>query len=126
MIQQRVTQQSIAARALTGLQANVSRLSTLQQQLSSGKQLTRPSDSPAGTASSLQTRAESRTTRQHITNADNGIGWLGATDTALTSALDQVRRARDLTLQGMSAGVAGSPEGRAATAAEIDSIRESL
>jgi flagellar hook-associated protein 3 FlgL len=126
MIQQRVTQQYVTARALAGLQGNVSRLSTLQEKLSSGRELQRPSDSPAGTSSSLQLRAEARATRQHITNADNGIGWLGATDTALTSALDQVRRVRDLTLQGMSAGVAGNPEAREAMAAEINSIRESL
>jgi flagellar hook-associated protein 3 FlgL len=40
--------------------------------------------------------------------------------------MDQVRRVRELTLQGMSNGTAGSPAAREALAAEIDQIRTSL
>ncbi len=126
MITQRVTQQSIANRALTGLQGNLTKLSKLQEQLSSGKQITRPSDSPTATASMMELRAETRVNQQYSRNADNGLGWLTTVNDALGSGVGQARRARDLTLQGMSAGVSGSPQARAAIAAEIDSIRESL
>jgi flagellar hook-associated protein 3 FlgL len=126
MITQRVTQQSIASRALTGLQDNVTRLSKLQQQLTSGKQITRPSDSPTDTASVMHLRSETRANQQYSRNADNGLGWLTTVENALTSGLGEVRRARDLTLQGMSAGAGSSPQARDAIAAEIDNIRESL
>jgi flagellar hook-associated protein 3 FlgL len=126
MITHRVTQRSIASRALTGLQGNLTQLSKLQEQLSSGKQITRPSDSPSATASVMQLRAETRANQQYSRNADNGLGWLTTVYDALNSGVGQARHARDLTLQGMSAGTGGSPQARAAIAAEIDSIRESL
>lgn len=125
-IQVRATQQSIAARVMTGLQANLARAGKLQEQLSSGKLITRPSDSPTGTASAMQLRGEIRAYEQYGRNADDGLGWLGTLDTTLTSGLSQVRQARDLTLQGMSAGVAGSATAREALAAEVDGLRESL
>jgi flagellar hook-associated protein 3 FlgL len=126
MITQRVTQQSIASRALTGLQDNANRMSKLQQQLTSGKRITRPSDSPTDTSSVMHLRSETRANHQYSRNADNGLGWLTTVENALTSGVGEARRARDLTLQGMSAGAGGSPQARGAIAAEIDNIRESL
>ena len=122
----RVTQQSISTRVLTGLQHNQSRLADLQEKLSSGRQLNRPSDSPTGTVSALQLRGEIRAVQQYQRNADNGLGWLGTLDSTLTSMSDQVNRARDLTLQGMSSGSGASVQSREALASEIDHLRESL
>jgi flagellar hook-associated protein 3 FlgL len=101
-------------------------MARLQEQLSSGKQISRPSDSPTGTVSAMQLRAEVRATEQYARNADDGLGWLGTLDGTLTSTIDQTRRVRDLTLQGMSSGAGSSPAARAALAAEVTNIRESL
>lgn len=125
-IQVRATQQSIAARVMYGLQSNLSRMGTLQERLSSGKVITRPSDSPTGTISAMQLRGETRAVEQYSRNADDGLGWLGTLDGTLTSSLTGVRRVNDLTLQGMSAGTSGSPAARAALAEEVKNIRESL
>jgi flagellar hook-associated protein 3 FlgL len=125
-IQIRATQQSITARVMSGLQTNLSKMAKLQEQLSSGKQLTRPSDSPTGTISAMQLRGEVRTAEQHSRNADDGLGWLGVLDGTLVSALGQTRRVRDLTLQGMSSGAGSSPSSRVALAAEVTNLRESL
>src|SRR3954469_5609387 len=104
--QMRVTQSAIADRVMAGLQGNLSRLGRLQEQMSTGKQLSRPSDSPTGTYSSMHLRAQIRSAQQYSRNADNGMGWLGTVDSTLTSALEQIRRVHDLTLQGMSSGSA--------------------
>lgn len=125
-IQLRSTHQSIAARALVGLQGNISRLGSLQQQLSSGKQITRPSDSPTGAVSAMQLRSEIRTAEQHIRNAGDGLGWLGTIDATLSSVGTQMIRARDLTVQGISAGSVNMPGAREALAVEVDNLRESL
>jgi flagellar hook-associated protein 3 FlgL len=125
-IQVRATQQSISARVMSGLQTNLTRMGQLQEQLSSGKLITRPSDSPTGTVSAMQLRSEIRSAEQYSRNADDGIGWLSTLDSTLTGSLEQVRRARDLTLQGMSAGSGSSPEARAALRVEVENIRESL
>ncbi|WP_196470276.1 MULTISPECIES: flagellar hook-associated protein FlgL [Planomonospora] len=122
----RVTESSISTRVLNNLQGNISRLGDIQQRLSGGKQLSRPSDSPTGTTSALSLRSDIRTQEQYTRNTDDGLGWLGTIDTALTSANSQVNRARELVLQGMSSGAGGSVGARTALATEIENIRDSL
>jgi flagellar hook-associated protein 3 FlgL len=56
----RITDRSIHTRVLANLQRNLAKGDRIQDQLSSGKQINRPSDSPTGTVSSMQLRAESR------------------------------------------------------------------
>jgi flagellar hook-associated protein 3 FlgL len=122
----RVTERSIATNVLSGLQANLARLGQTQQQLSSGKLISRPSDSPTGTVSAMQFRGDLSTARQYSRNADDGIGWLGTADSTLTTVVDNVQRARELVLYGMSAGPGGSPDAREALATEIDNLRASV
>jgi flagellar hook-associated protein 3 FlgL len=122
----RVTGNSIATRVLVNLHQNMSKVSDLQEQLSSGKQINRPSDSPTGTISALQLRSEIRSLNQYGRNADDGLNWLGTLDSTLGSSLTLVNHVRDLTLRGMSAGTGGSTDARQAIAAEIDSVRDSL
>lgn len=125
-IQLRVTDGAVSARVLKNLQHNLAKVSDLQEQLSSGKLINRPSDSPTGTVSAMQLRGETRTEQQYLRNTEDGIGWLGTLDQALTSSLTQVGRVRDLMLQGMSAGTGGSVEAREALAVEVDNIRDAM
>lgn len=122
---ERTTHRAIVERSLQGLQANLTRMGRLQEQLSSGKQIVRASDDPIGTSSAMLTRSEIRQNQQWSRNADDGLGWLAQMDSTLTGMITGVNRARDLTLQGMSTG-SMSAESRNAMAAEIDQIRASL
>jgi flagellar hook-associated protein 3 FlgL len=121
----RVTQRSMAQQTLAGLQANISRLGQLQQQLSSGRQISKPSDSPTGTVSAMQLRSQIRTNEQWSRNAADGIGWLGTIDQTLSDSLDAVRSARGLVVQGLNTG-ALSPDARNALAAQVDEIRATV
>jgi flagellar hook-associated protein 3 FlgL len=121
----RVTHNSIARNSLQGLQGNLDRLGKLQEQLSSGKAITRPSDSPTGTVSALRFRSEMRQVEQHARNADDGLGWLGTIDQTLTSSSATLRRVRELTLTGMNTG-ATSTEAQEALAIEISGLRDTL
>jgi len=120
----RVTQRSISTNIMTGLQGNLSKLNEIQQQLSSGKQISKPSDSPTGTVAAMQYRADLATANQYSRNAQDGLGWLGTADSAMSSVMDQVQRTRELVLQGMSNGSGGSPEAREAIATEVDQIHQ--
>jgi flagellar hook-associated protein 3 FlgL len=125
-VQFRVTQRSLSQTALAGLQSNLSKLGDLQQQMSSGRLLNRPSDSPTGTIQAMQYRADIQAQDQYSRNAQDGLGWLGLIDSTLGTMTTQVQRARDLTLQGMSAGAGSSPDARASLATEINDIRQAL
>lgn len=120
----RVTQRSISATSTSNLQHNLTSLQRLQEQLSSGRQLSRPSDSPTGTVSALRLRSDLRRGDQLIRNASDGMSWLGAADTALTQSLDTVGRVRTLALQGRNGSM--STEDREAIATEVDALREHL
>src|SRR4051794_30992883 len=121
----RVTERGISTNSLNNLQRSLGRSSAVQEQLSSGKVINRPSDSPTGTVSALQLRAENRAIQQYSINANDGMAWLDMADTALSSTSTQVNRVRDLVLQGISTGSA-SDTSQAALAAEVDALRQSL
>ena len=121
----RVTQRLMMERSLTALNTGMGRLARTQEQLSTGRLINRPSDSPTGTNDAMRLRAQMAADTQFSRNASDGLAALGQADSTLQSMSDQVRRARDLVLQGMSTGSAG-PAARTALAAELTQIRESL
>jgi flagellar hook-associated protein 3 FlgL len=119
----RITQRSMSAGVLNNLQANLQRMASLQEKLSSGREISRPSDSPTGTVSALRLRADLRRMEQMERNAQDGLGWLGTADTALTQSLGVVGRVRELVLLGANGAI--GPVERAALAAEVETLRES-
>ena len=126
MVSIRVTERSIATNVLANLQSNIAKLGDTQNRLSSGKQLTKASDAPADAVLAMQYRSDVTNLKQYSRNADDGIAWLSTADTALTSAVEQVNRAKELVLSGMSSG-SGSVQGaRESMALEIDNIRASV
>jgi flagellar hook-associated protein 3 FlgL len=124
-IPSRVTETSLTTRALGDLQRTAARGQKIQQQISSGKMINRPSDSPTGTVTSLQLRGEVRATQQYSRNADDGLGWLGMIQDKLGDSSSQILRVRDLTVQALNS-TSTDQGSRDALAAEIDNIRASL
>jgi flagellar hook-associated protein 3 FlgL len=123
-IPSRVTNTGIKTQVLGDLQRNQARGQRLTAQISSGKQLTRPSDSPTGTVTSLQLRGEVRSTQQYARNADDAVGWLGESQDKLQETSEKITYVRNLTLQGLNSANTG--QSREALAAQIDEIRGHL
>jgi flagellar hook-associated protein 3 FlgL len=121
----RVTQHTLAASSLQGLNRNLSRMQQLQQQLTSGRTISRPSDSPTGTNEAMRTRGEQAANDQYARNISDGQSWLNTTDSTLGSMLSQVQRVRDLTVQGLNTGSL-SDTAKQAIATEVGQIRSSL
>ncbi len=120
----RITQKTVSRTVLDGLQANMARMQKLQEQLSSGKQVSRPSDSPVKTVEAMQFRSTISRNEQYVRNADDGLAMLGVADAALTDSLNMTRRVRELTLQGLNGTLAH--ESKLALAAEIRTLRDGL
>ncbi|WP_230860150.1 flagellin N-terminal helical domain-containing protein [Actinoplanes aureus] len=111
---------------MASLQRSLGRTQTAQDQISSGKQLHRPSDSPTGTVTALQLRGEVRANKKYTTNADDAMGRLGTVQDTLQSATALVAKVRDLTVAAASTGSASTPEANRARAVEIEEIKGTL
>jgi flagellin-like hook-associated protein FlgL len=121
----RITQRAVALTSLQGLNRNLDAVGKLQQQLTSGRLINAPSDSPTGTNRAMQTRGEMASVAQEARNIADGGNWLDQTDSTLQNMLDVTRKVRDLTVQGLSTG-ASSDASQKALATEIASLREGL
>ncbi len=121
----RITQRAVALTSLQGLNRNLDAVGKLQQQLTSGRLISAPSDSPTGTNKAMQLRADQAAAAQQNRNITDAKGWLEQTDSALREMSDTSRRVRDLTVQALSTGfsTAGSMH---ALATETESLREGL
>ncbi|ARC55688.1 Flagellar filament 30.7 kDa core protein [Frondihabitans sp. 762G35] len=121
----RVTNQTTAMASQRHLQASAARLAQLQDQASSLKAIQKPSDDPLGTGQSLLVRAQQSANAQYSRNADDGVGWLQTTDSALSSTVNVLNRIRDLTVQGANDG-AMSPTAKEAIATELVGLKSDL
>lgn len=121
----RITQRAVTLTSLQGLNRNLESLGKLQNQLTSGRLINKPSDSPTGTNKAMQTRAEQASVAQQGRNVADAKSWLEQGSTSMLQMLDMTQRIRDLTVQGLNTGAA-SPESRKALATEVASLKEGL
>ncbi|SQB35763.1 flagellar hook-associated protein FlgL [Clostridium cochlearium] len=92
----RVTNRMLANNFLTDMTTNLNNLQTLQQQLTSGKEIRRPSDDPLKVARAMQLHSEIGINKQYNENIKDTLSWLEQTDTALGQLGDQSQRIREL------------------------------
>ncbi|SNS71226.1 flagellar hook-associated protein 3 FlgL [Geodermatophilus pulveris] len=121
----RITHRAVTQTALLGLNGNLAAVAKLQQQLTSGKQISAPSDSPTDTNRAMQVRQDRSAAQQYARNITDGRSRLDAADTALATMAGQVRRVRDLTVQGLNSG-SMSTTSRQAISIEVGALRQSL
>lgn len=121
---QRVTYETIQRSTLRNLQTNLSAMSALQGQLSSGKKIQVPSDDPPATAQDLALRATQSQLGQYTRNGQDGDSWLTTVDTALTTSLGYLRNARDLVVQSGDGGLGQTSKD--ALADNIDALKAAL
>jgi flagellin-like hook-associated protein FlgL len=121
----RITQKAIALTSLQGLNRNLDAVGKLQEQLTSGRKINKPADSPTGTNRAMQTRSDQAATDQYQRNITDAKSWMEQSDTVLQTMINQARRVRDLTVQGINTG-SQSAASQQALATEVSSLRESL
>jgi flagellar hook-associated protein 3 FlgL len=120
----RITEGMTRRTVLQDLGASKARLTQLQREISSGKRITRPSDDPFGAGRTLQLSGELEGFKQFKSNVDDGIGWVTATETALSRITDTVQRARELLVQG--GNDSNGQVAREGIAAEIEALTEAV
>lgn len=120
----RVTQTMLNQNLIYNLQRGDKTIEKLQNQVSSSKKITKPSDNPVIAVRSMYYRSTLNDINQFKSNADEGISWLTTTDEALDEVNSILQRVRELTVQGIN-GTNGSTD-RSAIAEEIEELKEHL
>jgi flagellar hook-associated protein 3 FlgL len=95
----RISHQMIAESTLNNIERNLERVQQLQSQITSGSQITKPSDNPVGAARALSFQEGVTQTGQYLNNIDQAAAWLNTTDSTLGSVTDLLHRARELSVQ---------------------------
>jgi flagellar hook-associated protein 3 FlgL len=122
----RVTSSMMMRSTLRDLSQGLSRMQETQTQISTNRALTRASTNPGATTSAMGIRQDIRRAEQRARSMDDAQGWLSTADSALTSSLDAMGRAKAIAVRAANTGSVTDPVARQALAAEINSIRSEL
>lgn len=122
----RVTSSMMMRSTLRDLSQGLSRMQETQTQISTNRALTRASTNPGATTSAMSIRQDLRRSEQRMRSLDDAQGWLSTADSALTSSLDAMSRAKELAVRAANTGALTDPAARQALAAEVRSIRSEL
>lgn len=120
----RVTHRMITNQVMTNLSNITGRLLRVQDMLSSGKTLRRPSDDPVKLNHVLLLRTSIRKLEQYKANAEDGVSWLNLTDTSLNQATTLLQKIRTLAVQGANGTLTASD--RMMVATEVGKYLEEL
>jgi flagellar hook-associated protein 3 FlgL len=121
----RVTVSASSYNSLRNIESAASRLAKLQQQLSSGNQITTPSDDPSGTVRALRLHGELARNSQYRAGADDALAWLSSADNAYSQIVSVTQQARTLVVQALNTG-ANDTTANEGIAQQIEAARTSL
>lgn len=99
----RVTNQMMSNSFLKNLNRSKAHMNTINQQLTSGKEISRPSDNPYKVARSMQLSSDIKAATQYNENIKDTSNWLDTTDTALQQVEGSFQRIRELMVSAGSA-----------------------
>jgi flagellar hook-associated protein 3 FlgL len=102
----RITNSTLAANFLDNLNRNLAQMSKYQNQLSSGKVVSKASDDPMLVSKIMDLRNSIGMNQQYNSNISDTIGWVEAQDGALNGATGILQRIRELIIYGANGSLA--------------------
>jgi len=120
----RITNNMMTQDLLRNLQSTQGRMSQIQNQMSSGYRITRPSDDPVGIQNALRMKSSISAVEQWKSNADEALGLMDTTDGTLGDMTSMLQRVKELATQGANGTLSESD--RKSIAIEVDQISEQL
>ena len=95
----RITNSMMTSRYLNNMQRNLANMSTIQNQLATGKEISRPSQNPFIATRNKQLNNEISENTQYNQNIRDTSNWLDTTDTALAQAGNVLARIKELMIK---------------------------
>lgn len=96
----RITFAMMHSSVMGNLNKNQLKMSSLQEQMTSGMRINRPSDDPVGLTNALEYRSTISTKVQQKSNMNDGQSYMNILETAHSSLNTVFQRARELAVQG--------------------------
>src|SRR3972149_2488868 len=120
----RITQESLNRTTLSNINLNYKKIQAIQEKLSSGKQINRPSDDPSGTRKVLGLRAEEIQVQQFLDNTETAKEQINYTSNTLESIQELFLKIKNLAIQAGNDTLGQSD--RNIIANELDELLESV
>lgn len=117
----RVTQGMLAANSLKQISNSYNKLETLQNQLSTGKKITRPSDDPVVATKGMAYRSNLSEVNQYKRNLTEAQSWFDSSESGLEQVNSILQRTKDLVVQGLNG--TNESDDRQAIAREIEQLK---
>ncbi|MEZ7170406.1 flagellar hook-associated protein FlgL [Sporosarcina sp. OR05] len=121
----RITQSMLSNNMLRNVMSSYSKMGKLQEQLSSGKKVNRPSDDPVTVMKSLGYGMTVDKVAQYQKNLGEVNNWLDSSDDALDGVGKVIHRARELVTNAANTGTM-TPEDREKIKIELEQMRNQL
>ncbi len=120
----RVSTQNIYSSNLYNLQNTTSDLAKLNEMMSTGKSILRPSDDPIGSVKVIGSQRDMAATNQYLKNIDSLSNSFSRAETNLSSLVELQSRMREITISTNNGSL--SSEDRAAYATELNELLGAL
>ncbi len=116
----RITNRMVKNATLRNIQQNLRAMNRLQEDLSSGKAMRKPSDDPIRVARIMSFTISLSKNAQYRRNINSATSWLEVTEDALQGINEVLQRVRELAVAGTNGAM--SPAAREAIAMEVDEL----
>ncbi len=120
----RVTQSMLSGNLLRNLSNSYAKLGKVQEQVNTGKKVTRPSDDPVTAMKGINYRTELNNVEQFSRNIGEAYNWLDTTDDTLDKVGSALQRANELMVQLSNDTM--TPEDREKINAEFKQLRDHI
>ncbi|ALC82498.1 MULTISPECIES: flagellar hook-associated protein FlgL [Bacillus] len=120
----RITQGMLSQNSLRHITSSYEKMGKLQNQLSTGKKITRASDDPVVAMKSMQNRTSLEEVNQYTRNLTEAGSWLDNTETNITEGIDVLSRIRELVVSANNE--TNGLEERKAIGVEIGQLKEQM
>jgi flagellar hook-associated protein 3 FlgL len=109
---------------LSNLSSSYEKMSKVQEQVSSQKKFSKPSDNPVAAMMGMGYRTNLNQIGQYQSNIAEATNWIDSTDDAITESVSAMQRIRELTVQGSNGTYEG--EQLKTITEEIKQLKEHL
>lgn len=109
---------------LQSLESDQGRINDLQNQLSSGLRINKPSDDPVGVQNAIGLKSNISSVNQWKSNADEALQFMNSTDGTLGDMTSILQRVRELAVEGANGTLATSD--KSAVANEVGQLSDQI